>query len=292
MTGKTAISIAAFVSSNERAAVEWAAEHLARALGQVSGDSWTCNCAFRPTLDALLQGDAAIVITSFLPELERIDQPWSEVEQRLRTTYAVLGQRGAPVFICTILRHIDGKEDVAALLIRIRRLNLLAAEISHLHGAYVIDLDRVIANIGARRLRTDYRLDGSDAAVAAGHFIALTLVENAVDAFVPFEVQDAVKANLELCRPAIAVPDSGKLEVTLRKNVVSLGRGRRKQIVAPVSHLVEENHAGWLTREVLRGAIGPREALKRLLLALRRRGVRESTGLLVAGLSSQINRKK
>jgi hypothetical protein len=41
----------------------------------------------------------------------------------------------------------------------------------------------------------------------------------------------------------------------------------------------------------LRGAIGPAEALQRLVQAVRRRGVRESAGLLAAGLSKQKRKK-
>ena len=296
MTGTSQISIAALVSKSERAAVQLAADHIARALSQAAGVPWTCDCNFSPDMETLRQdSDTAIIVTSFLPELTKLGELWPQAEQRLRTAYATLCERGTPVFICTILRHIDCDEDLeaaAALRIRIRRLNLLAAEISRETGAYVIDLDRVLADIGARRIQTDYRLAGNAAADMAGHFIALTLVDNAFDAIISFEVQDAARVILSSCRPAIAERDGAKPEITLRKDLMSMGRGRRKQIVSPVNYTVQENYAGWLIRQVLRGAIEPTEALQRLVLAVRRRGVRESAILLVSGLSKQIKRKK
>jgi hypothetical protein len=240
-------------------------------------------------------GDAAIMVTSFLPELGEIKEPWPRTEQRLRTAYTALCQRGAPVFICTVLRHVGGDEEpdaAAALRIRIRRLNLLAAEISHEAGAYVIDLDRVLADIGARRLQTDYRLAGNTAVEMAGHFIALTLIDNAFDAVVPFEVQDAAKSILTSCRPEIAVTDNARPEVTLWKNLVSLGQGRRKQIVSPVSYTVQENYTVGLIHQVQRGEIKPAEALHKLFQTVRERGVRGSAIFLASGLSRQINLKK
>jgi hypothetical protein len=296
MTGKAHISIAAFVSENEQAAVRLAADHIARALSQAADAPWTCDCVFAPKMETLPRhSEASITIASLLPELQAIEEPWPEAEKRLRTTCATLCKGGAPVFLCTILRHVgrDAEPDAAnALMIRIRRLNLLAAEISRETGAYVIDLDRILADIGARRLQTDYRLAGDAAAEMAGHFIALTLVENALDAFVPFEIQDAAREILTSCRPAIATPDSAKPQVTLRKNIMAIGQGRRKQIVSTVSYAVEDNYAGWLVRQVLRGAIGPGEAFQRLVQAVRRRGVRGSFALLAAGLSRQLTRKK
>jgi hypothetical protein len=296
MTEKSHISIAAFVSENERAAVRLAGDHITRSLSQAAAVPWTCECVFSSDIETLPQRkDADIIMTSLLPELEKIDEPWPQAEQRLRKAYTALVEPGIPVFICTILRHMDRSaepEDANARLIRIRRLDLLAAEISRETGAFVIDIDRVLADIGARRFQTDYRLTGNAAAEMAGHFIALTLIDNACDAFVAFEVQDAAKTILSSCRPAIAAGDRAMPDVTLKKDLVSLGKGRRKQIVSVVAYTVEDNYAGWLVRQVLLGAIGPGEAITRLFHAVRRRGFWESAVLLASGLSRQISRNK
>jgi hypothetical protein len=295
MTVQNHLSIAGFVTEDERGAVRAACRHVAQSLSQAAETAWTCDAAFVSDLEALgAESGAAILVSSLLPELEKIGEPWTAVEQRLRQAYAALAERGIPVFVCTVLRHVDpgvGAE-AGALRLRIRRLNLLAAEISRESGIFVIDLDRVLADIGARRLQTDYRLAGSAAAEMAGHFMAVTMVTNGIDALVPFEIQDAARAVLLANRPGIAGVDSTQPQITIKKALLSLGQGRRKQIVAPVGYTEDENYAGWLVRQVLRGAIGPGEALRRLFQAVRRRGVRGSATLLATGLSRQINRKK
>ena len=175
---------------------------------------------------------------------------------------------------------------------RIRRLNLLAAEMSREIGLFVIDLDRVFADAGARRFQTDYRLMGNATAEMAGHFMALTLIANGVDAVAPFEVQDAAREFLVSGRPAIPGVDPALGGLTLKKDIVSLGQGRRRQKVAAVAYTVEDNYAGWLVGQILRGSIGPGEAMQRLVHAVRRRGVKESAAMLASGLFRQMSRKK
>jgi hypothetical protein len=296
MSDKSRISLAAYVSRNEREAVELAAGHIARALGQASAATWTCDCIFCPDLETLHQrSDSAIIVTSLLPELENISLPWPQIDQRLRAAYIALCEPGKPVFICTILRHVgqdEAPETTDALMIRIRRLNLLAAEISRETGAFVIDLDRVLADIGSRRLQTNYRLEGKATAEIYGQFIAETVIANALDAYASFEIQDAAVALLAASRTMITTSLTGLEQSSLRQNRVSVGQGRRKQIITPVTHTVDDNHAEWLVRQVLRGTIAPAEAFRRLVGAIRRRGVRESAQLLVSGLTRQIQRKK
>jgi hypothetical protein len=289
------ISIAAFVSEGERAAIHLAAGHIARSLSLAAGVPWTCDCVFSPDKETLRKGtDAVIIVTSFLAELAKIGTPWPQAEQRLRTDCAKLTESGTPVFICTILRHVEageGPEAAIALRIHIRRLNLLATQISQETGAYVIDLDRVLADIGARRLQTDYRL-GGNAAEISGHFIALTLVNSACEAFVSDEIQSAAGEIIHSWRPAIAIPNSAKPEVIIRKNYLTMGRGHRKQIVSPAAYTVPEDYVGWLVWQALRGAIEPREVFRRMVEAIRKRGVRKSLRLVTTGLSRQVFRRK
>jgi hypothetical protein len=291
---KSQVPIAACVSETEQVALVSTGDLIAGALSEASGVSWECNPAFMPDLDALAaSGEATIIVTSFLPELAALDIPWPQHEQRLRTSFASLCQGGRQVYICTILRHV-GENDPAgeARLIRLRRLNLLAAEISREFGASVIDLDRALAHVGARRLGTDYRLVGKAAVEMAAHFIAITLIDSAMDPFCSFEIQEAAKTILNGRRSVLGEADSIKPEVTIRKNVMIMGQGRQKQIVAPIAFSVQENYAGWLVGHVLRGALGPKEVLQRFIQALRRRGVRGVAAMLGVGLVRQIQRKK
>jgi hypothetical protein len=288
------VPITACVTGLEQSVVQGAAKHLAAALSQASSAAWQCEPVFVPDLDALAVTSAdRILIVSLQTELATLDLPWPEHEKRLRTTFAALCQNRGPIFICTILRHVDGNDPQAsARLVRIRRLNLLAAEISRESGALVLDLDRTLSHIGAQRLDTDYRLAGKEVPEIAGHFIALTLIDTAMDALCSFEVQDAAKDILNGSHPIIAKLDQSKPEVTLRKNIMSMGQGRKKQSVSPVAFSTQGNYVGWLVRQILRGAISPMEALRRLSNAVRRRGVREAAILLGVGLVRQLQSKK
>jgi hypothetical protein len=279
------IPILAVVAPNERAVVEAAAGHLADALGKATGgETWTCPCDFKPDPAALAGATAdTVVVTSLLvPLLEQLDTPWADVEQDLRATYAALCESGDPVMICTILRHVGAAgdaEEAARIRRRLRQLNLLATELSREYGALVIDLDRILADIGAQQLKTDYRLGGAAVVDVAAKAMALCIVTNALDAFAPVDVQDAARAILESDRPAV-----GLASEQMVTNVMALGQGRRKQRVSTLSDVVQENHVVWLLRQVLKGQIGSREALEKLNQAVRRRGARESAALLFSGV--------
>ncbi len=272
----TSIPMAAFVAASEQAAVEAARGHLVRALGAAGGE-WAVDCQFVETVGELSEAAAGtVLVTSLLPEVDR-GEAWPETEARLREVYATLSGRGDPVFICTVLRHAgDGDRQVALeRRVRIRRLNALAAELSREYGAFVIDIDRVLADVGAGRLGTDYRLNGTAAADLAGKAIATDIVVNGLDAVASFQVQDVAKAELAQYQTQVALPSDIKPQ-----NLMALGQGRRKQIVATVTDNDQQGHVGWLVRQALSGKIAPAEAFDKLVQAVRRRGARESFTLL------------
>jgi hypothetical protein len=294
MTSSSHIAITALVSDRERAIVEQAGEHLTLALGKAGDKDWTCTCTFHPDRAALVNDStSALRVTSLLPEAESSHEPWAEVESRLRASYAALARHETPVFICTVFRHVgEGAEPAREKSIRdrIHRLNLLAAEISRETSAFVIDLDRVLADVGARNLETDYRLSGQAREMAA-HTLALTVLTNGLDALAPFELQDAAREILANRRPIVAATSDSRAATTLPKNMLAVGRGRRRQVVSPVGHTVEEKYSEWLVRRVIKGDISAGEALLRLMRAIRRRGLRGSAALLASGLSRQFQRK-
>jgi hypothetical protein len=295
LTKPSKISIVALVAEGERPAVELGAAHVARAMGQAAGTPWTVDVFFASHWDELLQcAEGQIVVTSLLTELGKPGETWPKSSERMRKAYGTLSQVGVPIFICTILRHIARtKEPEAdeALRLHIRRLNLLAAEISRETRAFVIDIDRVLADIGARSLQTDYRLAGQAAAEIAGHFIALTLINNAFDDVVTYELQDAAKDVLALGRPSVAALGSRKSAVILVSPLSSVGQGRQKQVVVPTISTVPRD-SGTLIRQVLRGAIKPSVAYKRLIKAVRSHGVRKSAVLIAVGLKKQFKHKR
>jgi hypothetical protein len=89
-------------------------------------------------------------------------------------TFRGLGD--GPLFLCTIFRHVPERRTVGApLLERIHRCNLALLEISRATGAYVVDLDRAFAAVGAMALETDYRLHGTRAKELAAATIVQAL---------------------------------------------------------------------------------------------------------------------
>lgn len=284
MNPAACIPILAAVTPNERGVVEAAANLIADAITKATGHTWTCRFDFVSNLSAISETTAnCIIVTSLAVPLARVDLPWEQAAQQLRASYAVLCQIGVPVMICTVLRHVSFEGDPTAAarkLRRLRQLNLLATNLSHEYGAIVIDLDRILADIGAHNLNTDYRLGGAEVVGVAGHAIARSIIANALDAFVPVDVQDAARAVLEGNRPAL-----GPAPPIAPTNLMAMGKGRRKQLVATVTDSVQENHVGWLVRQFLTRQIGLGEALAKLSQAVRRRGARESAQLLISALA-------
>jgi hypothetical protein len=286
MTLSAPILLRAVVAATEEPALRSAAEKLSSSLSAAAGEPFDFRCAFVGTIEAFEPvGEASIVITSFLSEVDGYEEPWPHVERRLRSAYATLSRReNLVVFVCTVLRHIarDGDTERAqARRIRIRRLNLFAAELSREMGIYVIDLDRALADVGARALETDYRLAGHYAAEAAAKCIALTLLAVGLDAYASFEVQDAAKAivaryELPRATPAVTSPE-------MPYNVIAMGVGRRTQFVAPVYRAAQE-HQAWLVRSLLTCKISFPVAWAKLLDSVGRRGVKSSVKIFISGI--------
>jgi hypothetical protein len=277
------IPVHACVSQSERAAVQAAAQILAHAFDDLTGHPASCDPIFVADLEALLQSPpGAIRLASLVPELLQLDEAWPESETRLNAACEALGAGGDPVFICTVLRHAGYDEDADLLYrrrVRIRRLNLLAMELSRQIGVFVIDIDRVVADIGGRNLQTDYRLNSPEAAAVAGHTIALCIVANGLDVFVPIETQDKAREIILQNTPRASLARD-----LVPANVMALGRGRRKQTVATVIDTEFDNQVGRLLRQMLKRELAPAEALDKLIQAVRRRGLMESGALLASAV--------
>jgi hypothetical protein len=115
----------------------------------------------------------------------------------------VLQGGSAGVFLCNVFRHVAGPVPhryhgtPESLGERIRRFNLLAAEVSQATGAFVVDLDRALTRVGARALGTDYRLGGDAASAAGAEVLVATLFLAGLDAFLPAEVEAKALAAFE-----------------------------------------------------------------------------------------------
>jgi hypothetical protein len=201
-----ALLVSAVVHDGERPALAAAAEQLRECLSEAAQSTWDVRLEF-PAVPRARGGDAAatIAIASMLPDVDTPGETLASVEARWRERLAP--PTAAPAtqrFICTVFRHLPADEARRAAparlaqMERIRRLNLLAAELSHDTGAAVIDLDRAFAHLGARVLRADYRLQGPIAARVAGQVIASTMLAVGLDPAVTPEVQQRA---LELVGP-------------------------------------------------------------------------------------------
>jgi hypothetical protein len=188
--------VQALVTPDERAAVCNAVELLARGLTLADKVPGTLEYAFPAAPAGLDQSPGpSIVVTSLIGEVGRVEEPWPDCEARLRLRYQELtAQPERAVYICTLLRYAQPDlPSASARLTRIRRLNLLALNLSREMGVLVADIDRDLADIGARNLQTDYRLQGPYASQAAGKSLAMTMLLVGLDDLVPFELQEAAR---------------------------------------------------------------------------------------------------
>jgi len=204
MADAPGFEIHAVVTPPERRAVRAAAELLARSLSLASKTAWTlCYKFAETTADLKPATGPSIVITSLLDEAGRIDEPWRECGAKLRLMYQDLcADPSRSVYICTALRHVDPQLPAhGKILVRIRRLNLLAMTLSNELGLLIADIDRDLAHEGAKNLQTDFRLQGNYAALFAGKSLAMTMLLAGLDDFVPFETQEAARRIVKAFKP-------------------------------------------------------------------------------------------
>ncbi len=274
-------------------AVVSAAEHaaLASALARL-GAALAVPIALEPRESFAGVFDApSLVITTLFLEADSFTMPWTETEQRLRAAYANLCQNTQlTVCVCTVFRHVTPDAQAPARLRHIRRLNLLAAEMSQELGLTVIDLDRALADIGARALATDHRLGGPYATEMAAKCIALALLVAGLDAYASFAAQDAARAAISAYQPPCA-DVSAAVGLPVRWDLVDVGTGRQRQRVSVVIDNIVENQVGALLRMVLRRQMSPMEAAAKLVRAVGHRGLRSSAALLTTALMRMVRHR-
>jgi hypothetical protein len=289
MTDAVTVTVRAMVDRSERLAVSQAAALLEGSLSAAADGPVTVKCEFADTFETLNpSGEACVVIASLLPEVANYQQPWAGVADRLSNAFRTLASvEQAPVFLCTVFRHVRGSAaDPQSRLVRIRRLNLLAAELSRETGLFVVDLDRCLADIGGAKIEADYRLDSDNATKVVGREMALAIVSAGLDAYVAFEVQDAAKSTLSQTELGLA---ASKATEALPSNVLALGSGRRKQVVATVVDTDEESHVGWLFHLLLTGRLSPKEAVAKLFQSIASRGLKASSAMVFGAIWQRIS---
>lgn len=246
------------------------------------------------TSEALLQTSSCdAFLVSLRTWLDLVEQSWPEVRARLEQDVSAVVQTGKPVFLLTLFRNVPIEHDPALAsqrLVRLRRLNFCAMELSRIHGVFIVDVDRALADIGALGLATDYRLKSDAAARICAITLGQCLVSNAMDDQLSVAQQDEIRAWLDqglaaqslVTAPAEIVPT----------NLITLGSGRKRQRVSTITDTIQENHVGWLVSQFAKGRISPQEALTRLTQAIRRRGALESLALLGQALRGRLTKAR
>lgn len=277
------IPIRALVHANERSAITTMAGTLQERLTQAAAEPAAVTCSFAESFaDLQKPHEPSIIVTSLLLETDDYQEDWAKVERRLRTRYAALAENAASiVFVTTVFRHIsEGDAAQRELLrLRIRRLNRLAADLSHEYGIMVIDLDRDLADIGGRRLQTDYHLYGVYAEQAAARSIGRAIVSAGLDNHVPFELQILVQEALAKEQMSFLAPAATEVAPS---NVLVLKSGRQKQAVITIVNTSSESHTGWLFHLLLSGQYSFKDAFMKLKSSVAKRGLRASILMLVA----------
>jgi hypothetical protein len=255
----------------ERLAFSNAIEELRQCFAAAGCYDFRPEVSFHSALSEIEMGTGpAVIVTSMLLELTQPEKPLDVVDAHLRTAFSVLLRRGcSAIFLSTVFRGIDPKAKAkdpvaaAARIERIRRLNFLAAELSHDFDINIIDLDRSFAHIGGRSLGTDFNLHGPAAVSAATHVIVSTLFAAGFDDICSPEVQDSVKAIYYQRRNAY--PGSRKLS----HSYASVPAGRHLQTFAPGDGSRRRLPDLW--RNLMEGRMTTWEAFLTVLHAARRR---------------------
>lgn len=224
MTGNAPLRIVAEVDKAEHGAVRMAVNLLGQSLDAARPDETrSIKLALRPPGGGVPPLDAPphVIIASLLPELARPRESRADTARRWADCLSALQEEAPQVFLCTIFRHVPDRDRAGGTceeLVRIRALNLMAVELSHALGVAVIDVDRALAHLGARMLRTDFRLNGSRAALAAGHAMACALLAGGLDEHVDPLEQEKARALLG---------GLAKVPVLIRRHEQALGKGTK-----------------------------------------------------------------
>ncbi|PNG24720.1 hypothetical protein [Methylocella silvestris] len=272
--------IRASVPAEEQAALSLAALRVADCLAAAGADACRLDCAFAD-IDAPpdVPGGRELFIASLLPEVERFAEPWNETETRLRARMGEAARSHEFLYLLTVFRSVHEGDDpalAAARRIRIRRLNLLAADVSRETGALVIDVDRALADVGARVLATDYRLSGVFAAEAVARCVAGALLTTAFDDHVAAGAIEAARAHLASLPPPWPNEASARAPAA-GLNTLSMRVGGFAQTVQTFGE--SENQAALYLRALASGKISPWDALGRFRTAVERRGLRNCAAL-------------
>jgi hypothetical protein len=151
------------------------------------------------TLTSIARGEAlpsnAIGLFSLGPDLASS----REIAEVSASWHAHIARRAAAgerrLVIPTLFRHVRGGQTEARRE-RIRQLNLLAIELSRLHGPAVADVDQACALIGGDALASDYRCASPKAKEVFSFVVACAILGLDLGPPIPEDVRQAAFARL------------------------------------------------------------------------------------------------
>jgi hypothetical protein len=223
------MSAAVEIATNARQGELMAWERALSALGPALNDA--CRLLLRPcpTADATLHSAAPILAWSLRDDLDS-DVPFATVRADWRARCAALAP-GRIAFISTLLRHLPPESCVA--MARLRRLDLLAAELSQEYGLLVLDIDRVLAHAGALALRTDAYLSGEAGQEAAAQVFYGGLLAYGLNDRLPDAQLDALIAAHDAARAGQLAALTVPVELVPRSATRVAGRSQVHLAVRP-----------------------------------------------------------
>ena len=195
-----------------------------------------------------LAAPATLVGLSLLSILET-GQEFPEIESALANCCAKVTPDRV-TFVSTILRHFP--DSPPAGMTRLRRLNLLATQLSQRFGVFVIDIDRALAHRGALALETDARLTGTRGQEAAARVIAHAMLAYGLSGVVNDETLDLAINKYE------ATMDSEIDQLLLPLHMVSrqvTRIGGRSQVYLAIGPNFDERSFKGLLRDMRHGRL-------------------------------------
>jgi hypothetical protein len=259
------ISILALGTAEENAAIRMAMMRISEAAIEAGGPAFDVATA---ALSEVVGVSVDLAIASMLPEAEADEEPWTSTERKLGNAIAGLSQNVRKLYICTVFRHATGP-DWRARLARIRKLNLLALELSRETGAFIIDVDRMLADAGARSFHTDFRLTGPLATEAVAREIVSTLVATGFGSTYPRPARERLSALLDGWRPPRVTPQGTTPRAwidTRARNVRAIGGA----FSSP------EDSAVFALRRLVRGQISLSVGFELAARMIRKHGVKSA----------------
>lgn len=173
------ITLALAAADFERPAVLEGVRQAATCLERAGSSTLELRVASYPDQDALMAAPLpCVAFLSLGAALDRSDD--TQVEALLTAPLEQLPGRGVAVLLLNQFRYVADRREPAqaSRLLRIRRFNRMAIGLAQRFDITLVDVDRILADLGALNLLCDYRLGSPRGQVAAGYAVARALLAN------------------------------------------------------------------------------------------------------------------